>query len=498
MQENKGHSDKSAPGSEQGFKREITLFDAIMIVTGGMIGSGIFIVTADISRTVISPGNMLLVWVLSGFLTMVGAISYGELSAMFPKVGGQYVYLKEAYNKMVAFLYGWTLFLVIQTGVIAAVAVAFARFTSVIFPWFSNSNVLFSALGRPFTTEQLLAILSIVYLTYINSRGVKSGKLIQNVFGSTKLIALFGLILFGFLFGLNDTAIQANFSDFWGAAATQAAPTGVVPPTGWAFVSAVGIAMVGALFSSDSWNNIGFSGDEIVNPKRTIVMSMVIGSGIVTVIYLLLNLVYLLVLPLHGDPAAADALGQGIKYAANDRVATAVADVIGGYPATVAIAILIMVSTFGCNNGAILSGARVYYAIAKDGLFFQRLARLNKNGVPGAALWLQCIWACALCLSGTYGDLLDYVIFAVMLFYILTIAGVFVLRVKRPELPRPYKAFGYPLLPALYILLASAICLILLIYKPSFTWPGLIIVALGIPVYYFFGAKFKLDTATKE
>jgi basic amino acid/polyamine antiporter, APA family len=479
--------------NESGFKREIGLFDAIMIVTGGMIGSGIFIVTADISRAVVTPGNMLLVWVLSGFLTMVGAISYGELSSMFPKVGGQYVYLKEAYNKMVAFLYGWTLFLVIQTGVIAAVAVAFARFTGVLIPWFSEDNALFSLLGFKFSSVQLLAILSIVYLTYINSRGVKSGKLIQNIFGSTKLIALFGLILFGLLFGINDTAVQANFSDFWGSAA---AATGAseAPPVGMALITAIGIAMVGALFSADSWNNIGFSGDEIVNPKRTIVLSMVIGSAIVMGLYLIINLVYLLVLPLNGDPNATDAIGQGIKYASNDRVATAVAEVIGGYPATVGIAILIMISTFGCNNGAILSGARVYYAIAKDGLFFQKMGHLNKNGVPAAALWLQCIWASMLCLSGTYNDLLDYVIFAVMLFYIITVIGVFVLRVRRPDLKRPYKAFGYPILPALYVLLASGICIILLIYKPVYTWPGLIIVALGIPVYYFFGSKFREES----
>jgi basic amino acid/polyamine antiporter, APA family len=478
---------------ETGFKREITLFDAIMIVTGGMIGSGIFIVTADISRAVVSPGNVLLVWVLSGFLTMVGAISYGELSSMFPKVGGQYVYLKEAYNKMVAFLYGWTLFLVIQTGVIAAVGVAFARFTGVLIPWFSEDNVLLSLAGFRFTSVQLLAILSIVYLTYINSRGVKSGKLIQNIFGSTKLIALFGLILFGLLFGINDTAVQANFSDFWGSAAA-ASGTSEVPPVGMALITAIGIAMVGALFSADSWNNIGFSGDEIVNPKRTIVLSMVIGSAIVMGLYLVINLVYLLVLPLNGNPDATDVIGQGIKYASNDRVATAVAEVIGGYPATVGIAILIMISTFGCNNGAILSGARVYYAIAKDGLFFEKMGHLNKNGVPAAALWLQCIWASMLCLSGTYNDLLDYVIFAVMLFYIITVIGVFVLRVRRPDLKRPYKAFGYPILPALYVLLSSGICIILLIYKPVYTWPGLIIVALGIPVYYFFGSKFKQES----
>ncbi|MEJ8801412.1 APC family permease [Pontibacter sp. H249] len=476
--------------SESGFKREIKLYDAIMIVTGGMIGSGIFIVTADIARTMVSPGYMLLVWVLSGFLTMVGAISYGELSSMFPNVGGQYVYLKEAYNKMVAFLYGWTLFLVIQTGVIAAVGVAFARFTGVIFPWFSENNILLSIAGFDFTSVQLLAIVSIVYLTYINSRGVKSGKLIQNIFGSTKLIALFGLILFGFLLGVNDTAIEANFSNFWGSTISTAGDE-LIPPMGWALFSAAGIAMVGALFSADSWNNIGFSGDEIVNPKRTIVLSMVIGSAIVMGLYLIINLVYLLVLPMNGDPNGATTMALGITHADNDRVATAVAEVIGGYPATVAIAILIMISTFGCNNGAILSGARVYYAIAKDGLFFEKLGHLNKNGVPAAALWLQCIWACLLCLTGTYGDLLDYVVFAVMLFYILTIVGVFVLRVRKPNLPRPYKAFGYPVLPAMYVILASAICVTLLIYKPTFTWPGFIIVGLGIPVFYFFGNRFK-------
>lgn len=479
-----------------GFKREITLFDAIMIVTGGMIGSGIFIVTADISRTVVTPANMLLVWIVSGFLTIVGAISYGELSAMFPKVGGQYVYLKEAYNKLVAFLYGWTLFLVIQTGIIAAVGVAFAKFTGVIFPWFSETNVLLGIGGFTFSTVQLLAIVSIIYLTYINSRGVKSGKLIQNIFGSTKLIALFGLILLGFLFGVNETAIQANFSDFWGTQTTTDG-TSMIPPSGIALVTAIGIAMVGSLFSSDSWNNIGFSGDEIVNPKRTIVLSMVIGSALVTGIYLLINLVYLLVLPMHGTATATDVMGQGITFVGNDRVATAVAEVIGGYKATIAIAVLIMISTFGCNNGAILSGARVYYAIARDGLFFTKMGQLNKNGVPAAALWLQCIWACLLCLSGSYGDLLDYVIFAVMLFYILTIIGVFVLRVKRPDLHRPYKAFGYPVLPAMYIILASAICLILLIYKPNFTWPGLIIVSLGIPVYYLFGSKFSKQNIEK-
>lgn len=475
---------------EQGhFKRELKLFDAVMMVAGTMIGSGIFIVSTDIARNVGSSGYLLLVWVLTGFMTVVGALAYGELAGMMPRAGGQYVYLREAYNHLVSFLYGWTLFLVIQTGTIAAVGVAFARFTGVLIPWFSETNVLLQLGEFKFTSVQLLAISCIAFLTFLNSRGVKNGKLIQNVFGSTKLLALFGLIAIGLFFGINEEVVQQNFSNMWHAKATvveDGAVTSIASLAGWGLIAAIGMAMVGSLFSSDAWNNISFSGDEVVNPEKNIVRSMVIGTMLVTGIYLLVNLVYLLVLPLKGSPEATDVLGKGIQFANNDRVATAVAYAVGGGKATIVIALLIMVSTFGCINGCILSGARVYYAIAKDGLFFRPMAKLNKTGVPANALWLQGLWAALLCLSGTYGNLLDYVIFAVLLFYILTIAGVYILRKKRPDAPRPYKAWGYPVLPAMYIFLAGMVCIILLMYKPNYSWPGLIIVGLGIPVYYLF------------
>lgn len=463
------------------FKREIKLFDAVMIVAGTMIGSGIFIVSADIARTVGSPGYLLLVWLLSGFITMVGALSYAELAGMMPKAGGQYVYLREAYNPLVSFLYGWTLFLVIQTGTIAAVGVAFARFTGVLFPWFSETNVLLDLGFLKVSSVQLLAILSIVLLTYINTRGVRNGKLIQNIFGSTKIIALFGLIFLGCLIGMNPEAITANFNNMWHAQSVTITD-GVfssVPISGMGIIVAIGIAMIGSLFSSDAWNNISFSGDEVQNPTKTLVRSLAIGTGIVTLLYLLINMVYLMVLPL-----------DAIQTAANDRVAVTAAQAIGGTGATLAIAILIMISTFGCNNGCILSGARVYYAMANDGAFFKNMGQLNSKGVPAVALIFQCVWACLLCLSGSYGALLGYVMFAVIFFYILTIIGVFILRKKMPDLPRPYKAIGYPVLPILYIVLASAFCLILLIYRPENSWPGLLLVGLGIPVYYLFKRFF--------
>ncbi|UOQ68106.1 APC family permease [Hymenobacter volaticus] len=479
---------------EQGhFKRAITLFDAIMIVTGSMIGSGIFIVSADIARQVGSAGWLLVVWVITGFITLAGAVSYGELAAMFPKVGGQYVYLREAYNKLVAFLYGWSLFLVIQTGVIAAVAVAFARFVGVLVPWFSETNVLFQIGSFNFTTVQLLAILMLVGLTWVNSRGVQGGKLISNIFGSTKLVALALLILFGLALGINDQAVSLNFHDMWNAASFS--PTGqAVPLTTWGLVGAIGLAMTGSLFSSDSWNNIGFSGDEIVRPERTIVLSMAIGTGIVTALYLLINLVYLLVMPLHGDPAAAttDVVSRGIMYAANDRVATAVAESILGRAGAYVMAGLIMISTFGANNSIILSGARAYYAMAKDGLFFPGMGRLNKAGVPGVALWAQCLWACGLCLSGSYGQLLNYVMFSVILFYVITIIGIFILRRTRPTTPRPYRALGYPVIPLLYVVLASAFCVVLLVSPATArdSGMGLLLVALGVPAYFLFGKGF--------
>lgn len=472
------------------FQRAITLFDAVMIVTGSMIGSGIFIVTTDIARKVGSTGWLLVVWLVTGVITLAGAVSYGELSSMFPKVGGQYVYLREAYNKLVAFLYGWTLFLVIQTGVIAAVAVAFARFTGVLIPWFSEENVLIDGGDYKFTTVQLLAIGLLIFLTFINSRGVRSGKLIANVFGSTKLVALALLILCGIFFGINEQAVSQNFENMWQAMSFDKAGQGTALTTS-ALVTAIGLAMTGSLFSSDSWNNIGFSGDEIVKPERTIVMSMALGTGIVTALYILINVVYLLVLPLQGDPNATDVLGRGIMYATNERVGTAAAESILGAPGAYVMAVLIMISTFSADNSILMSGARAYYAMARDGVFFAGMGRLNKAGVPSVALWAQCAWACGLCLSGSYGELLNYVMFSVILFYVVTIIGIFVLRRTRPEVPRPYRAFGYPVVPLLYVVLASAFCFILLTdpENSKFAQRGLMLVALGVPVYFLFGKR---------
>lgn len=481
------------------FKRAINLFDAIMLVTGSMIGSGIFIVSADISRQVGSAGWLLVVWLLTGFITMAGAISYGELASMFPKVGGQYVYLREAFGRLTAFLYGWTLFLVIQTGVIAAVAVAFAKFTGVLVPYFSVKNLLFQIGSFEFSSVQLLAIILIIGITALNAQGVRTGKIIQNVLGSTKLVALALLILFGVALGMNHTAIQANFHDLWTATRHPApgvsAP--IVPISGSGLLIAIGMAMTGSLFSSDSWNNIGFAGEEIQNPERTLVRSMAIGTAIVTALYILINLVYLLVLPLHGSPDATTLAGRGIQYATDDRVATAVAESVLGKAGAYVMAVLIMLSTFGANNGIILSGARAYFAMAQDGLFFPGLARLNGAGVPGRALWAQCLWACLLCLSGSYGQLLNYVMFSVILFYVVTIAGIFVLRRTRPEAPRPYRAWGYPLVPGLYILLATTFCIILLIAPDTaeFSRRGLGLVAVGLPVYLLFGRRFSNKTS---
>jgi APA family basic amino acid/polyamine antiporter len=459
-----------------GVKREIKLFDAVMIVAGTMIGSGIFIVSADIARTVGSPGYLLLVWLLSGIITLIGATSYAELAAMMPKAGGQYIYLREAYNPLVSFLYGWTLFGVIQTGTIAAVAVAFARYTGILIPWFSETNYVLDLGIIKISSVQILAIASIILLTWINGRGVKNGKLIQNIFGSTKIIAIIILIVLGFAIGMNTEAISANFSNIWHAqkvVVENGKISSIESIAGFGIVVAIGLAMVGSLFSSDAWNNVSFAGDEVVNPSKTLVRSLAIGTGLVTVIYMIVNVVYLLVLPMND-----------IQTSPFDRVAATAANSIGGGAAVIAIAVLIMISTFGCNNGCILSGARVYYAMAQDKLFFKSLGTLNKNGVPGKALNLQCVWACLLCLIGAYGQLLNYVMLAVILFYILTIIGIFILRKKMPNAPRPYKAFGYPILPAIYILLALAFCIILVVYMFKITGWGLLIVALGIPVYY--------------
>ncbi|MGC8595855.1 MAG: APC family permease [Candidatus Kryptoniota bacterium] len=469
------------------FKRELGLLDSTMIVIGSMVGSGIFIVSADIARTVGSPGLLLLVWVVTGLVTVIAALSYGELAGMMPHVGGQYAYLREEYGPLIGFLYGWTSFLVIQTGTIAAVAVAFARFTAVVIPWFSETNVLVSLSGLKISAGQLLAILSIAVLTYANVRGLREGKLIQDIFTVTKVIALVGLIFLGIFIGRNSSAISANFSNFWTGSWTHISGGKIVSIellSGWILYAAFGAAMVGSLFSSDAWNNITFTAGEVVNPKRNIPLSLALGTITVTALYVLANISYILVLPVTGNPFAHSVIERGIQFASDDRVGTAAASVVFGAPAAIIMAVLIMISTFGCNNGLILAGARVYYAMAKDKLFFQSAGNLNSRGVPGTALVVQGIWSSLLCLSGTYSDLLDYVIFAVLIFYILTISGLFILRKKKPDAERPYKAFGYPFVPALYILIAAAISIDLLIFKPTYTWPGVVIVLLGIPVYF--------------
>ncbi|MBM2815302.1 MAG: amino acid transporter [Ignavibacteria bacterium] len=463
------------------FTKSLSLSDSTAIVIGSMIGSGIFIVSADMSRLLGSPGWLLIAWLLTGFMTLTAALSYGELAAMFPRAGGQYVYLREAFNPMVGFLYGWTLFLVIQTGTIAAVAVAFGKFTGVLIPWFSENNILLHIGKFKLNSSQLLAVIMVLFLTVMNSRGIRTGKAIQNVFTIAKASALISLIALGLLFFRNPEAHKLNSEIFWNV--TQAG--GIAELTGIALIAAFASAMVGSLFSSDAWNNITFTAGEVINPKRNIPLSLFFGTLIVTIIYILVNIVYLETIPLRGAADAASAFGRGIQFATNDRIGTAAMSIILGESAAVVMAIFIMISTFGCNNGLILAGARVYYAMAQDGLFFRSVGNLNSNNVPGKALWLQCLWASLLCLSGTYGQLLDYVVFTVLIFYILTIAGIFVLRRKMPDAERPYKAFGYPVIPLMYIVSALTISFCLLLFKPDYTWPGFIIVAIGIPVYFF-------------
>jgi len=456
------------------FKPSLSAFDATMIVAGSMIGSGIFIVSADITRNVGSAGWLVAVWLLTGFMTLTAALSYGELSAMFPKAGGQYVYLKESYNPLLGFLYGWSFFSVIQTGTIAAVGVAFSKFAGYFFPSLemTDANILFQLGFLKIYPAQVLSIVTIILLTYINTKGVQSGKIIQSTFTITKLASLFGLIGFGFLLASKASIWDANWANAW-EMKTIASDNSTTPIFGVAILGAIAASMVGSIFSSDAWNNVTFIAGEIKNPKRNIGLSLFLGTLIVTVIYISANLMYLSVLPLNE-----------IANAPADRVAVAASNVIFGNIGTYVIAVMIMISTFGCNNGLILAGARVYYTMAQDGLFFKKAATLNKNAVPAWALWAQCIVASLLCLSGRYGDLLDMVSFIVVIFYILTIIGIFILRKKRPELDRPYKAFGYPVLPAIYILMGTCFCVLLIIYKPNFTWPGLIITLLGVPLYY--------------
>ena len=464
----------------QQVKRTLGLFDTTMLVAGSMIGSGIFIVSADIVRNTGSAGWLIAVWLITGFMTLTAAVSYGELSGMFPKAGGQYVYLKEAYNPLMGFLYGWSFFAVIQTATIAAVGVAFSKFLAYLVPELGNNYFLFDAGIVKVYSGQLVSIFIIVLLTIINSRGVKEGKLIQTLFTSAKLLALFGLIVFGFLL-VKESYWAQNWQTGFQAAQNSGVKDaqGVLSPGNWspiggaALLGAIAAAMVGSIFSSDAWNNVTFIAGEMKNPQRNIGLSLFLGTLIVTVIYVSANLMYLHVLPLNA-----------LAFPADDRVAVAAANVIFPSFGTTLIALLIMVSTFGCNNGLIMAGARVYYTMAKDGLFFKQAGTLNTKSVPQVALWVQCIVAAIWSLSGKYGQLLDMISFVVVLFYMLTILGIFILRKKQPNLERPYKAFGYPFLPGLYILMGAAFCLLLIVYKPEFTWPGLIIVLMGIPLYY--------------
>jgi len=462
------------------FKQSLGLFDATMIVAGSMIGSGIFIVSADITRNVGSAGWLIAVWVITGFMTITAAVSYGELSGMYPKAGGQYVYLKEAFNPLAGFLYGWSLFAVIQTATIAAVGVAFAKFASYFLPAVGENNIIADLGFIKISAAQLVAIGLILFLTYTNTKGIRGGKIIQTTFTSAKLLALFGLIIFGFLL-----AKHSFWSENWATGFNAQQDTGVtasgggLAPQGWHAVSgfilagAVAVSMVGSIFSSDAWNNVTFIAGEIKNPKRNIGLALFLGTLIVTIIYITTNLMYLNVLPL-----------QDIAFAHNDRVAVAASQQFFGDAGTAVIAALIMVSTFGCNNGLILAGARVYYSMAQDKLFFKKTAELNKNAVPEYALWVQAVVACLLCLSGKYGDLLTMVSFVVVIFYVLTILGIFVLRKKRPDMERPYKAFGYPLLPAIYILLALAFCIGLVWTSPKYSLWGLAIALAGVPLYF--------------
>ena len=481
--------------SQAGFVKAMTLTDATMLVAGSMIGSGIFIVSADIARSVGSPFWLIMVWVMTGVITLLGALAYGELAAMYPRAGGQYVFLREAMGPLMGFLYGWTLFIVIQTGTIAAVAVAFGRFLGVLWPaitpdrfaWFPQADICVSWLGcrdastqaiqLGLTPQRLIALISVWVLTWINLRGVREGKIIQTTLTIVKTGALALLILLGLTIGRNATAIAANFGS--GRFVGDVDLTGLL-------VIAFGTALVGSLFSSDAWNNVTFAAAEVKEAKRNLPRALAMGTGLVTILYILANFAYLSVLPLQGDANGAGVLERGIQFATQDRVGTAAAEVIFGPAGVVIMAVAILISTFGCNNGLILAGARVYWAMARDGVFFRRAGALSAHHVPSTALIVQAVWTTLLCLTGTYSQLLNYVIFAALVFYVLTTIGLFVLRRTRPDIERPYRAIGYPVLPALYILLAASVALILLIAERTRTEAvgGLVIVLIGVPVYF--------------
>lgn len=495
--------------ADREFVKGLGLTSSTMLVMGSMIGSGIFLVSAEIARDVESPALLIAAWLVTGFMTITAALSYGELAAMMPRAGGQYVYLREALGPLWGFLYGWTLFLVIQTGTIAAVGVAFGKFLGVFFPSISSHSwiaglhwvapkwhigpMMLGGMDVGLNTQNLMAILLVIALSIINIFGVKTGAAIQNIFTSAKVAALLGLILVGLLKGREAIALAANFgANFWhnvhGMHALQVGTNGPIAMVG--ALTIVAVAQTGSLFSADAWNNVTFTAGEVINPKRNLPLSLAIGTGTVIALYVACNFVYLNILPLAGSADGATILQRGIQHATEDRVATAALSQMFGSIGAGLMAVAILISTFGCNNGLILSGARVYYAMAKDGLFFRKAGKLHPTyKTPAVSLMVQMVWICILCLSGTYSQLLDYVVFAVLVFYILTIVGIFVLRRTQPDAPRPYKAFGYPVLPLIYIVMAIFIDIVLLRYKPQFTWPGLIIVLLGIPVYFAWHAR---------
>ncbi len=467
------------------FRRSLGLLDATMVVMGSMIGSGIFIVSADITRNVGSAGMLILVWVLTGIMMICAALSYGELSGMYPKAGGLYVYLREAFGPLVAFLYGWALFAVISTGTIAAIGVAFGKFAAYIFPFLGEKNYLMGSEQDFFkvSAAQLTSIAMIVILTFINARGVQNGRLVQTIFTIAKIGGLALLLLFGIAVTKDTHFWQLNWQDAWTMQSLKM-NHGVVEKTpivgAWAMISAIAMASVGSVFASFAWDNITFIAGEIKNPVRNIGLSLFIGVSGVIGLYILANFVFLRVLPL-----------EGIAFAESDRVGVDAAKSIFGSFGTTLIAILVMISTAGCNNGFILSSSRVFYTMAQDNLFFKSNAELNEVGVPEKSLWYQCLWSCLLCLSGKYGDLLDYVTFVVLLFYGLAVYAVFVLRKKYPDAERPYRAFGYPVVPSLYLIITLFMGIPLLICKPVYTWPGLALVLAGIPVYFLIMKKEK-------
>jgi APA family basic amino acid/polyamine antiporter len=510
------------PGAGEQMVQSLGLFSATTIVVGSMIGSGIFIVDCDIARLTDSPALYLAAWIVTAVMTMICALSYGELAAMMPKAGGQYVYLRESLGPLWGFLYGWTLFLVIETGTIAAVCVAFGKFLGVFFPTVSSTHWLWHIAHVPaiplgpmvlgnmeigISTANLVGIVIVLLLAAVNIFGMKFGALLQNVFTVAKALSLAGLILLGFTVGRNAAAIAANFgshwSQFWHNAGwhslhpVQVGAQGPVVMVNLIVILA--IVQVGSLFAADAWNNVTFTAGEIKHPRRNVPLSLALGVGFVLIVYFLSSAAYIMVLPLQGDPHGATVLARGVQYAAEDRIGAAVLQQIfphfGGY----LMAAAILISTFGCANGITLSGARAYYAMARDGLFFRSVGKLHPRFLtPAAGLVVQAIWTIILCVSGSYSQLLDYIIFAELVFYILTLVGLFVLRFRQPDAPRPYRAFGYPFLPALYIVMATGICAALLRYKPQYTWPGLILVLLGIPVYLYWSRSAKAALTADE